>query len=395
MWYTINMLKTYKYRLYPDDNQKDFLSRQFGCCRFVYNWGLELKTKSWQADKKGISIYEIANKLPELKKEKPWLTEVCSQPLQQSLFHLEKGFTSFFRKRTRYPRFKSKWDKQAAAFPQHVSVEFSSGTMLFPKLGRVRAVFSRMFSGTVKTVTVTKTPTGKYFASVLVEDERQVPNPVPETEERAVGIDLGLKDFLTLSTGEKVENPKYFDKEFKRLACLQRRLSKKKKGSANRNKARLAVALCHEKIVNKRMDFLHKLSTRLVREFDTLCFEDLHVAGMIKNRHLSRAIGQVGWGMFVRLCETKATAFGKHVRKIGRFEPSSKLCFCGYINSGLKLSERVWTCPACGQTHDRDVLAAVNIKRMAFATQNTLADGEGGPVERPVNKRARRSRKAS
>ena len=164
------MLKTYKYRLYPDDNQKDFLSRQFGCCRFVYNWGLELKTKSWQAYKKGISIYKIANKLPELKKENPWLAEVCSQPLQQSLFHLEKGFTSFFRKKTKYPRFKSKWDKQAAAFPQHVSVEFSSGTMLFPKLGRIRAVFSRTFSGTVKTVTVTKTPTGKYFASVLVEE---------------------------------------------------------------------------------------------------------------------------------------------------------------------------------------------------------------------------------
>ena len=390
------MLKTYKYRLYPDDNQKDFLSRQFGCCRFVYNWGLELKTKSWQAYKKGISIYKIANKLPELKKENPWLAEVCSQPLQQSLFHLEKGFTSFFRKKTKYPRFKSKWDKQAAAFPQHVSVEFSSGTMLFPKLGRIRAVFSRTFSGTVKTVTVTKTPTGKYFASVLVEDESQVQNPVPETEKRAVGVDLGLKDFLTLSTGEKVQNPKCLDKELKRLACLQQRLSIKKKGSANRNKARLAVALCHEKIVNRRMDFLHKLSTRLVREFDTLCFEDLHVAGMIQNRHLSRAIGQVGLGIFVRLCEAKATAFGKHVRKIGRFEPSSKLCSCcGYINSGLKLSERIWTCPACGQTHDRDILAAANIKRMAFAEQNTLADGEGGPVERPVNKRARRSRKAS
>ena len=389
------MLKTYKYRLYPDEKQVEFLSRQFGCCRFVYNWGLELKTKSWQTDKKGISIYEIANKLPEFKKEKPWLAEVCSQPLQQSLFHLDKGFTSFFKKKTKYPRFKSRWDKQAASFPQGVSVEITSGTIIFPKFGRVRAVFSRTFSGTVKTVTVTKTATGKYFASVLVEDENQVPAQVPETEERAVGIDLGLKDFLALSTGEKIPNPKYLDKELKRLACLQQRLSRKQKGSANRNKARLAVALCHEKIVNRRMDFLHKLSIGLVRRFDTLCFEDLHIAGMVQTRHLSRAVSQVGWGTFVRLCEAKATACGKHVRKIGRFEPSSKLCPCGHINSGLKLSERIWTCPKCCQTHDRDILAAVNIKRMAFAIQNTLADGEGGPVERPVTKRARRSRKAS
>ena len=389
------MLKTYKYRLYPDEQQKEFLAQQFGCCRFVYNWGLDLKTKAWQTDRKGLSIYDVVKELPGLKDAYPWLKDVCSQPLQQSLFHLDKGFTAFFKKKTKYPKFKSRGDKQAVAFPQGVSVEFSSGTLLFPKFGRVRAVFSRTFTGTVKTVTVTKTPTDKYFASVLVEDESQVPTPVLETETRAVGIDLGLKDFVVLSTGEKIANPKFLDKSYKRLACLQRRLSKKQKGSANRKKARKDVALCHEKIVNQRMDFLNKLSTRLVQEHDTLCFEDLNVVGMAQNRHLSRSISQTGWSTFVTLCKTKAHAVGKHVRTIGRFEPSSRLCPCGCINKYLKLSERVWTCPDCGATHDRDILAAANIKRMAFAPQTTLADGEGGPVERPVNKRARRSRKSS
>jgi len=383
------MLKAYRYRLEPDEKQVEFLSKQFGCCRFVYNWALDLKTKAWQKEQKGISIFEINRQMTLLKKEKKWLSEVASQPLQYSLIHLDKGFTRFFKKKSSYPRFKGKCGKQSASFPQGVAVEFSSGTIVFPKVGRIKTRFSRTFAGVVKTVTITKTVTGKYFASVLVESENQALAPVPEVEETAVGLDLGLTHFLTLSTGEKIEHPKHLEKDLDRIKALNRRVSKKKKGSKNRRKAIVKLAIVYERATNRRNDFLQKLSTRLVKEFDTLCFEDLNVAGMMKNRCLSRHIGQSGWARFKGLCETKAVWQGKHVRTIGRFEPSSKLCSCGYRNKDLSLSDRRWTCPVCHVTHDRDVLAANNTKRFAFVKQNTSGGTGGGTVEMPVNKRDR------
>ncbi len=383
------MLKAYRYRLEPDEKQVEFLSRQFGCCRFVYNWALDLKTKAWQKEQKGVSIFEISRRMTLLKKEKEWLSEVASQPLQQSLIHLDRGFTGFFKKKTDYPKFKNKWGKQAASFPQGVEVEFSSGTIVFPKLGRIKTRFSRTFTGVVKTVTITKTVTGKYFASVLVESENQASAPVPEVEETAVGIDLGLTHFLTLSTGEKVSHPKHLEKDLDRIKVLHRRISRKKKGSKNRRKAIVKLAIVHERVANRRNDFLHKLSTRLVKEFDTLCFEDLNVVGMMKNRCLSRHIGQSGWEKFKGFCETKASWHGKHLRTIGRFEPSSKLCSCGVINKALSLSDRRWTCPACHITHDRDILAANNIRRFAFVKQNTSGDTGSESVEMPVHKRDR------
>jgi len=383
------MLKAYRYRIEPDEQQVEFLSKQFGCCRFVYNWALDLKTKAWQKDQKGISIFDIMKQMTLLKKEKEWLSEVASQPLQQSLIHLDRGFTGFFKKKTDYPRFKSKWGKQSASFPQGVEVEFSSGTIVFPKLGRITTRFSRTFVGVMKTVTVTKTVTGKYFASILVESENQALSPVPDVEETAVGIDLGLTHFLTLSTGEKVSHPKYLEKDLNRVRALHQRINKKKKGSKNRRKAIIKLALVHERVTNKRNDFLHKVSTRLVREFGTLCFEDLNVAGMMKNHCLARHIGQSGWVKFKTLCEGKATADGKHIRTIGRFEPSSKLCSCGYRNKDLSLSDRIWKCPSCQATHDRDVLAANNIKYFAFVKQNTSGGTGGGSVEMPGIKRDR------
>jgi len=383
------MLKAYRYRLEPDEKQVEFLARQFGCCRFVYNWALDLKTKAWQKEQKGISIFEISRQMTLLKKEKEWLSEVASQPLQQSLIHLDRGFTGFFKKKTDYPRFKSKWEKQSASFPQGVDVEFSSGTIVFPKLGRIKTRFSRTFAGVVKTVTITKTVTGKYVASVLVESENQAFAPVPEVEETAVGLDLGLTHFLTLSTGEKVSHPRHLEKDLDRIKAMHQRISKKKKGSKNRRKAIVKLAIVHERVTNKRHDFLHKLSTRLVKEFDTLCFEDLNVTGMMKNRCLSRHIGQSGWTRFKGFCETKAAWQGKYVRTIGRFEPSSKLCPCGYRNKDRALSDRRWTCPVCHTTHDRDILAANNIRRFAFVKQNTSGGTGGGTVEMPVNKRDR------
>ena len=383
------MLKAYRYRLEPDEKQVEFLSRQFGCCRFVYNWALDLKTKAWQTEQQGLSIFEISRQMTLLKKEKEWLSEVASQPLQQSLIHLDKAFTGFFKKKTDYPRFKSKWGKQSASFPQGVDVEFSSGTIVFPKVGRIKSRFSRTFTGVVKTVTITQTVTGKYFASILVESENQTPAPVPDLEETAVGLDLGLTHFLTLSTGEKIEHPKPLEKDLARIKVLHQRVSRKKKGSKNRRKAIVKLALVYERVSDKQNDFLQKVSTRLVGDFGTLCFEDLNVAGMMKNRHLSRHIGQSGWSKFKELCERKSASNGKHIRTIGRFEPSSKLCSCGHRNKDLSLSERTWTCPVCQTSHDRDILAANNIKRFAFVKQNTSGGTGVESGEMPITKRDR------
>lgn len=326
-------------------------------------------------------------RLTYLKQELPWLSEVASQPLQQALIHLDKGFTRFFREKKGYPRFKSKHGRQSATFPvkaksllQGVKVELETGTLVLPKVGAVKAVYSRTFEGKVKTVTVSKTPTGKYFASVLVEEENQ-PSVRPDVEENAVGVDLGLKHFAVLSTGEKVEHPKHLEQHLGRLKVLGRRLSRKKKGGNNYRKARLKVALLHERVANSRADFLHKLSTDLVNRFDTICLEDLNVKargfalrGMMANGKLARHIGQSGWAMFDSMLEYKTAWNGKHLRTIGRFEPSSRLCQCGYYNHALTLSDREWDCPECGRHHDRDELAANNIKRFAYKRQNTGLD---------------------
>lgn len=316
-----------------------------------------------------------------MKKELPWLSEVASQPLQQALIRLDKGFTRFFRKKKGYPGFKSKRDRQSATFPQGFKVEFEQGVLVLPKLGAVKAVYSRTFEGKVKTLTVSKTPTGKFYASVLVEEENQ-PSIKPDVEENAVGVDLGLKHFAVLSTGEKVEHPKHLEKHLGRLRVLQRRLSRKQKGSNNYRKAKLKVALLHERVANSRADFMHKLSTRLVREFDSICLEDLNIQGMLANGKLARHIGQSGWGEFRRMLEYKTEWNGKHVRIIGRFEPSSRLCYCGYYHHALTLSDREWDCLDCGRRHDRDELAANNIKRFAYRKPNTGRDtpGELGEV---------------
>jgi putative transposase len=396
IWYSINVsLRAYKYRLYPTPAQAEFLARQFGCTRYVYNWALEQKSKAYQQTKKGLSRFELDKRLTALKKEQPWLSEVASQPLQQALIHLDKAFTRFFREKKGYPRFKSKRGQQSATFPQGFKVDFAAGSLVLPKLGAVRAVYSRRFAGKVKKVTVSKAPTGKFYASVLVEEENQ-PSIKPDVEENAVGVDLGLRHFAVLSTGEKVEHPKHLEKHLGRLRVLQRRMSRKKKGSANYRKAKLKVALLHERIAHSRSDFLHKLSTDLVRRFDTICLEDLNIQGMLANGKLARHIqvtgkagmahghplGQSGWAQFVAMLRYKAQWSGKHIRTIGRFEPSSRLCDCGYYNHALTLSDREWDCPDCGRRHDRDVLAANNIKRFAYRKPNTGRDtpGELGEV---------------
>lgn len=363
------MLKAYKYRLYPNREQVVLMSKHFGCCRWVYNWALAKKIETWQTEKRSVSRYELDANLPKFKDnpETEWLSEVNSQSLQQELVSLEKAYTRFFREKNGFPRFKSKKNRQRFQVPQRASVSFEDGTLSLPKFSSINAIFSRKFDGKIKTVTVSRDPSGKHYASILVESGVDVEPTQSLSKEETVGIDLGLKDFATLSTGEKIDNPRFLKKSLTKLVREQRRLSRKQKGSNNRKKQRVKLAQAHEKVRFQRQDFLHKLSTRIIRENQAVALETLNVKGMVKNRSLARSISDVGWGEFVRQLEYKAAWYGKTILKIGMFEPSSRLCTCGIINRDLKLSDREWTCQQCGAIHDRDVLAANNIKQMALS----------------------------
>jgi putative transposase len=284
--------------------------------------------------------------------------------------NLDAAFTSFFRKQAQYPKFKSRKDHKSYSTDVNITVEASA--VRLPKLHRIRAVITRPITGRVQSATVTQTATGKYFVSIATTDDQPDPLKVQPTLETTVGIDLGLTHFATLSTGEKVANPRHLKKSLKRLRRAQRIQSRRAKGGKNRNKARLKVARIHEQVANCRQDFRHKLSTRLIRENQAVAIETLNVSGMQKNSKLARSIADAGWTQFVSMLEYKAGRAGKHVLRIGRFEPSSKLCSCGVINRSLTLKDRRWTCPACGVSHDRDVLAANNIKKMALNPKNFI-----------------------
>lgn len=366
------MFKAFKYRLSPNQEQATLLNKHLGCARFVYNWALERKVKVYQESKTKLSCFDLQADLKALKVEFDWLKEVNSQSLQQSISHLDSAFSRFFKMKKGFPNFKKKSRRQSFTCPQFCKVDLDGERISIPKMPNIKAVISRRFEGTVKSVTISKTPSGKFFASVLVEVAGEMPQKTTPSEATAVGIDLGIKDFCTLSTGDKVANPKTLRKSLDKLKTLQKRLSRKVKGSKRRDKARVKVARLHEKIANKRLDFLHKLSTKIVSENQTVCIEDLNVAGMQKNHCLAQAISDVSWSKFVELLAYKCEWYGKNLLKIGRFEPSSKMCSCGVINSALTLADREWTCSACGTIHDRDILAANNIKRFAFVGQNLI-----------------------
>jgi putative transposase len=386
--------KAFKYRLSPNQEQTTLLNKHMGCTRFVYNWALERKVKAYSESKTKLSCFDLQADLKQLKIENDWLKEVNSQSLQQSISHLDAAFSRFFKMKKGFPNFKKKSRRQSFTCPQFCKVDLDAESISIPKMLNIKAIISRRFEGTVKSVTVSKTPSGKFFASVLIEVAVDLPTKPTPSEATAVGIDLGIKDFCTLSTGEKVANPRILRNKLDKLKTLQKRLSRKVKGSKRRDKARVKVARLHEKISNKRLDFLHKLSTKLVRENQTICLEDLNVAGMQKNHCLAQAISDVSWSKFVELLTYKCDWYGKNLLKIGRFEPSSKMCSCGVINSSLTLKDREWTCSACGTIHDRDILAANNIKRFAFVGQNLIGQiaserRKSTPVESAVCKMPR------
>lgn len=372
--------RAYKYRLYPNKQQEVLLAKHFGCCRFIYNYALDKKVKAYQKDKTNLSRFDIQADLPNMKKSEEycWLKDVNSLSLQASLANLDSAYTKFFREHKGFPRFKSKKDgKQSFSIPQNTRVDFEKGRIFIPKFkGGIKTKFHRTFEGIVKSSTISRTATGKYFVSILVEvNEPDVPMK-PICENKTVGIDLGIKTFAVLSDGTEIPNPKHLKQSLDKVKKLQRSLSHKNKGSKNRDKARRKLALAHEKVTNRRNDFLHKVTSYLVNNYDTICLEDLNVKGMVKNHHLAQALEDISIGTFNTLLEYKAKERGVNILRIGRFEPSSKMCTCGYINHNLTLAMREWICPKCGSTHDRDLLAANNIKRFAFRNINTVGTTE-------------------
>jgi len=372
--------KAFKYRLYPTAEQQVLLSKHFGCVRYIYNWALNAKIEAYRTEKKTENFVSLGNKLPTLKTEFDWLKEVNSQSLQSALKNVDNAFKRFFKEKKGFPRFKSKKRRQDSFHaPQFGEVDFEIGTISIPKLKDIKAVIDRRFDGKIKTITISRTPSGRYFASVLVEVEGELPSKPTIQESRTVGIDVGLKTYATLSTGEKIDNPRCLRKSQKQLKYNQYVLSKmdrmnKTKDGTNREQQRRKVAQLHERVRNQRDDFLHKLTHRLTHDnqVDTLVVEDLSVKNMMKNHCLAGSIGDAAWGKFFTFLTYKCEWYGKNLLTIGRFEPSSKMCSCGVINSSLTLKDREWTCSACGARHDRDVLAANNIKHFGLLKQNKI-----------------------
>lgn len=356
--------KAYKFRIYPNNTQEEQIQKTFGCCRFVFNYYLAKRKEIYGKEKRTFSYYDCAKDLTSLKKELTWLKEADSKALQSSLKDLDDAYKNFFRRvkngeKSGYPKFKSKKNNKKS-YKTKIGIKIFDDKIQLPKLGLVKCKISKQVEGRIISAFVSQNPSGKYFVSVYVTDYE--PEKLDKTGS-VVGIDLGIKEFAITSDGMKYGNPKFLNKSQKKLVRLQRQLSRKSSGSKRREKARIKVARNHEKVYNQRLDFLHKLSTDLVRTYDVIAIEDLAPSNMVKNRKLAKSISDVSWGEFRRQLEYKANWHGKTVVKIDRFYPSSQLCSnCGAKWAGTKdLSIRSWTCPECGTEHDRDVNAAINI----------------------------------
>lgn len=365
---TQQVKRAFKYRFYPTDEQAVELSRTFGCVRYVYNWALHLRSEAYALHSKKIGHAETDRALTVLKKqpETAFLAEVSAVPLQQALRHLQTGFAAFFDKRAKYPRFKSRKKSRASATYTRSAFRWRSGQLFLAKMAEPLDIrWSRPLpqGAEPSTVTVSRDGAGRWFVSMLCDDTIA---PAPATTS-AVGIDAGIASLVTLSTGEKIANPKHERRDRARLARAQREMSRKIKGSANREKARRRVAKVHARIADRRRDFLHKLSTRLVRENQTVAIEDITVRNLVKNHSLARAISDASWTQLRSMLEYKCAWYGRELVVVDRWFPSSKLCGnCGAVSEKLPLNVREWTC-GCGSVHDRDVNAARNILAAGLA----------------------------
>jgi putative transposase len=380
----MNIRKAFKYRLYPSSEQAQRFAVQFGCARFVYNHFLNVRKQYYathkdNSRKKGLSYVDTNKMLTLLKREpdREWLRDADSQVLQEALRNLNRAYENFFRRvksrqgKPGYPRFKSRKGKQSIRYPQRVKYE--GNRTYLPKVGWVKTIFHRPLEGTPKSVTVSKTKSGKYFVSVLCEVE--IPDPPRRSGE--VGVDVGLKYFAVTSDGGFFSPPQHLLNAEKRLGRLQRRLSRRQKGSAGWERMRQQVARLHEKVANQRRDFHHKLSSYLVGKYGAIYLEDLNVRGMVRNRRLAKHISDAGWSQFAMQLAYKGEWYGCSVEKIDRFAPSSKTCSaCGTINHGLMLKNRSWVCPKCGAHLERDLNAATNI--LNFSRAGAARSNAGG-----------------
>ena len=378
------MKRAFRYRIYPNKVQQALLQATFGCCRFVYNKTLDIRKTAYEIDKTRLSKFACINRMTALKEEYVWLRDVPAVCLVQSVIDMDDAYQGFFKSGKGYPKFKTKHrSRKTCRFSSQICAVLQDiGRLKLPKLGLVKYKRDRGFVGTLRHIVVTQESDGKYYASCLVETGVEAPKPQPVEANTTVGIDLGLKDFLVTSDGRKIPNPRFYATIDRRIARLQKHESRKQKGSKRRARIRLKINKLYIKKRNLVKNFIYHVAKTLLRESQTLVMEDLNIVGMVKNHSLAKSIQNVCWGELRRVLEYKSKWLGHNLIFIDRWAPSTKTCSCcGFHNSTLMLSDRSWTCPGCGTHHDRDINAAVNIKRMGLEKLLPAVSGFDGRGE--------------